>query len=78
MARMCSHTYVHFSLCEDIAVHTHQCGKCQDALYIMFCEDYKVVTQTVEGGCPNHKWRKSADKESDGGDASGKASVSSS
>lgn len=33
----------------------------------MFCEDYKVVTQTVEGGCPNHKWRNKDSKGGNGG-----------
>jgi hypothetical protein len=68
---MCSHTYVHFTLCDDIAVHTHQCSKCQDALYIMFCPDYKVITQTQEGGCPKHRWRKSKDDTGKDGENNG-------
>ena len=58
---MCSHTYTHFTLCDCVAVHTHQCFRCGDALYVMFCEDYQVIKQTVEGGCPNHRWRSSKD-----------------
>jgi hypothetical protein len=39
----------------------------------MFCPDYEVITQTQEGGCPNHRWRKkeengSKDNKNDTGD----------
>jgi hypothetical protein len=37
----------------------------------MFCPDYEVITQTQEGGCPKHSYRKKAEsdnKDNDAGD----------
>jgi hypothetical protein len=54
---MCFQTYTHFSLCDCVAVHTHQCVRIENAINVIFCRDYTVRRQTAEGGCPKHRDR---------------------
>jgi hypothetical protein len=72
--QMCSHTYTHHTFCDCVALHTHQCHRCDNALFVMFCEDYVVARLTKEGGCPNHRWKTS--KQDTGGGKDGKSDVS--
>ncbi|KAF2201147.1 hypothetical protein GQ43DRAFT_46999 [Delitschia confertaspora ATCC 74209] len=51
---MCYHRYTGFTLCDCVAIHSHQCCFCDDPLMLVFCEHYTTYEVKSEGACPNH------------------------
>jgi len=54
---MCYHQYTHFTQCPHsppcVAMHTHQCFRCENPLLLVFCPMYVATRVTKDEACPN-------------------------